>query len=91
MNTIAKLTATISTAALLCVGFASAAPAQQEGPSLACATTEDCIVVIDTLYPQIVDLGAEVNALRKIRDKADRRIEYKQETIDRLREKVRNR
>lgn len=86
-----KTIATLAAALLLTVGVASAAPAQQEGPSLACATTEDCVNVIDQLYPQLVDLSVEVNDLRRLRTKDERRLEHKQATIDRLREKIRSR
>lgn len=67
---------------------APAVPAATDGPSLACATAEDCQVVIDQLYPQLVDLGAEVNDLREIRTRSERKIARKDARILLLQEKL---
>lgn len=92
MKTITRTIAALALATTTVVAGATATPAAQEGPNLACATVEDCHNVIDQIWPQFQQLGAEVNDLRVIRDaaarKADRKIARKDARIALLQEKL---
>lgn len=87
MNTIAKIGTTLA------IGFGialapAAAPADPDGISLACATAEDCRAVIDVLYSDAKQLGAEVNDLRDIRARTERAIARKDARIERRNDRI---
>lgn len=88
MKTLIRTLATVAIAGTITLTAAPAVPAATDGPSLACATVDDCEVVIDGLYPQLVDLGAEVNDLRELRTRAERKIARKDARIELLQEKL---
>lgn len=88
MKTISRtLTATLI-AGTISLTAAPAVPAATDGPNLACATVSDCEAVIDGLYPQVVMLSAEVNDLRALTTRADRKISRKDARIKMLQEKL---
>lgn len=88
MKTITRTIAALALATTTVVAGATATPAAQEGPNLTCATVEGCHDVIDQIWPQFQQLGAEVNDLRVIQTKADRKVARKDARIALLKEKL---